>query len=368
MEDKIVRPVLIPLLNQNEPEALLAELYVAEGQYVRQGDPIVSLETTKSTTELVAEAGGYIRGLRHSKGQSARAGELLCYLAADPQWAPPESVEEKTTIAEEMRITQPALELARRLGLSLANLPTDVLITEAMVRSLVSPAAIAASDSEFLPTPGADFDPTEIVIYGGGGHGKMVVDLLRARGAYRIAGFIDDGLQPGTTIMGLPVLGNGQILAELHAQGVRLAVNAVGGIGDIRVRIKIFERLVEAGFACPAVTHPSAYLDPTANLEAGAQVMAMAYVGSEARLGFGSIVNTGAIVSHDCQLGSFTIISPGAMLAGEVQVGSQALIGMGATVNLGVKIGRGARLGNGATVKTDVPEAGVVHAGTVWPA
>ena len=40
---------------------------------------------------------------------------------------------------------------------------------------------------------------------------------------------------------------------------------------------------------------------------------------------------------------------------------------MGVTVNLRVKIGDRARIGNSATVKQDVPENGIVHAGTIWP-
>jgi acetyltransferase-like isoleucine patch superfamily enzyme len=40
---------------------------------------------------------------------------------------------------------------------------------------------------------------------------------------------------------------------------------------------------------------------------------------------------------------------------------------MGVTVNLRVSIGARARLGNGCTIKADVPEHGVVRAGTIWP-
>ena len=53
--------VTIPLLNPNEPEALLAALHVSEGQQVSTGDPLCTLETTKSTAELQAESDG-IRG------------------------------------------------------------------------------------------------------------------------------------------------------------------------------------------------------------------------------------------------------------------------------------------------------------------
>jgi acetyltransferase-like isoleucine patch superfamily enzyme len=40
---------------------------------------------------------------------------------------------------------------------------------------------------------------------------------------------------------------------------------------------------------------------------------------------------------------------------------------MGVTVNLGVRIGRYARCGNGSVIAGDVPENGLVRAGSVWP-
>ncbi|MGW8251507.1 MAG: lipoyl domain-containing protein, partial [Anaerolineales bacterium] len=81
--------VTIPLLNPNEPEALLAALHVIEGQLVAAGDPLCTLETTKSTAELEAESGGFVVGLRFSQGQTVRAGDALCYLAESPNWQPP---------------------------------------------------------------------------------------------------------------------------------------------------------------------------------------------------------------------------------------------------------------------------------------
>jgi sugar O-acyltransferase (sialic acid O-acetyltransferase NeuD family) len=186
-------------------------------------------------------------------------------------------------------------------------------------------------------------------------------------GVYHIVGVVDDGLTTTETIMGVPVLGSAKVLPSLYARGVRLAVNAVGGIGNLAVRQKVFEVLAGAGFACPAVVHPTAFVETSASLSPGVQVMPHAYVGSQAQLGFGCIVNTGAIISHDCILGDLVNVSPGAILAGEVQVGAEALIGMGVTINLRAQVGVGARIGNGATVKADVPENGIVHAGDVWP-
>ncbi len=358
--------VQFPLINANEPEALLAAVHVQLGQHVTRGEVLCTLETTKSAADLLAEVDGYVVGLQHTTGDSVHAGELFCYLAEEPGWVPPKP--ERTapagniTLPQGLRITQPALALAKEKGLDLGKLPAGPLVTEGMLRQLVEGVTQPA-----YAVPQDTFDPTAILVYGGGGHGKSLIDLLRALGSYHIVGIVDDSLESGIRLMGLPVLGGSEMLADLARQGVRLAVNAVGGIGNVSVRVQVFQKLAEAGFACPAVIHPSAWIEPSASLAAGVQVFPHAYVGSEARVGYGAIVNTGAIVSHDCQIGDYANISPGAMLAGEVQVGAGTLVGMGATINLQVSIGTGARIGNSATVKSDVPEKGVVRAGAVWP-
>jgi pyruvate/2-oxoglutarate dehydrogenase complex dihydrolipoamide acyltransferase (E2) component len=84
-----VTEILIPLLNPNEPEALLAALHVSEGQQVSSGDLLCTLETTKATSDLPVEGSGYIVGLRFSQGETVRAGERLCYLTSSPDWTPP---------------------------------------------------------------------------------------------------------------------------------------------------------------------------------------------------------------------------------------------------------------------------------------
>ncbi len=368
----MTHPITLPLINPNEPEALLAALHVSEGQLVKGGDLVCSLETTKSTADVVAESRGYLVGLRFQVGQTVRAGDVLAYLAESPDWVPPrpqgEDLSDRAqpeggeTLPEDLRITQPALSLARQHNLALEKLPRGILVTEARVQEV-----LAGTVGEPGPALQGKFDPTALVIYGAGGHGKSLLDLVRTLGSYRVVGFIDDGVPAGEVVMGLPVLGGREQLTVLYQQGVRLAVNAVGGIGELAVRRVVFERILEAGFGCPSVVHPGAVLEPNATLAPGVQVFPLAYVGSQVQVGFGTIINTGAIVSHECTLGDLVNVSPGAILAGGVQVGEGALIGMGVTVNLLVRVGKGARLGNGATVKADVPEGGIVPAGSVWP-
>lgn len=357
--------VTIPLINPNESEARLVALHVKAGQKVKEGALLATLETTKSTFELTAEKAGYVVGVTTKPGELIKAGATLCYLAGSKDWKPPKVKRETATVGipDGLRITQPALLLAQKGKLDLSTLPVGPIITEQQIRSAVA----KTSQRENLPIPVAAKEPNSLIVYGAGGHGKAVIDLLRAAGGYTLVGVIDDGRQPGDWVLDVPVLGGESLLPLIKGAGCRLAVNAVGGIGAMSSRIKVFEKIEQAGFDSPNLIHPSAVVEPSAKPNTGAQIFPHAYVGSSAALGRGCIVNTGAIVSHDCVLADYVNLAPGAILAGAVSVGEGTLIGMGVTVNLNVSIGAGARIGNGATVKSDVPDGGIVRAGAIWP-
>jgi sugar O-acyltransferase (sialic acid O-acetyltransferase NeuD family) len=365
---KISHPVNIPLLNPNEPEAKLVKLHVHEGQHVREGDQICTLETTKSTSDQFAEISGFIAGLTIKEGQTVHAGNILCYIANSPDWQPMlddsgiQQEFDQDTIPDGLRITQPALNLAKKNNFDLNLLPIGPLITENSIKDMINSSSLSK-----ITIPDSEFNSNAIIVYGGGGHGKSLIDLLKSLQTYDIVGIIDDGIPLGELILGVPVIGGAEILPDILSKGIRLAVNAVGGIGNINVRIQVFHQLAQTGFGFPILIHPTAYVESSALLSPGVQIFPHAYVGSEVKIGYGSIINTGVIVSHDCIIGDFVNISPGAILAGQVQIGDGVLIGMGVTINLQAKIGIGARIGNNATIKSDVPNQGVVQAGKVWP-
>jgi len=212
-------------------------------------------------------------------------------------------------------------------------------------------------------------DPTlpPVIVYGGGGHGKTLIEAIQVGQEFQVLGVIDDGLPVGLQLLGVPVLGGEGLLPELLDHGVTMAVNGVGGIGNPDARWHVFELLQKAGFNFPTIIHPTAYLEPSAKVTAGVQVLGMAYVGTQVNIGFGSVVNIGAILPHDCQIGQCVNLSPGVMLAGNVSIADFSQVGMGATINLNIMVGEHVRIGNNATIKSDVPDRTVVRAGTIWP-
>ncbi len=198
---------------------------------------------------------------------------------------------------------------------------------------------------------------------GAGGHGKVMVEALRAMGGFRIVCFIDprDELW-GTEVAGVEVIGGDDLLGRQYDAGVRHIFIGLGGADDTRPRMRLYERALAAGFTPISTVHPHAVLSPSARLGEGVSVLAGAVLNADAEVGANVIVNTAAVVEHDCRLGDHAHVATGARLASGVSVGRGVHVGAGATVLQGLHLGEGAVVGAGAVVIGDV-EDGVVVVG-----
>jgi sugar O-acyltransferase (sialic acid O-acetyltransferase NeuD family) len=192
----------------------------------------------------------------------------------------------------------------------------------------------------------------KVVIIGAGGHGRVVLDILRQEGAHEVSGFVDSnpGLQ-GRWVDGVEVLGPPQALAGVKSMGIAGAIVAVG---DSAARRMLFETARRSGLELINAVHPSANLAGNAVLGRGVVVAAGALVCAHCRIGDAAILNTGCIIDHETVVGPACHICPGARIAGRVSIGAGAFIGIGATVIQRVHIGPQAIVGAGAVVLQDV--------------
>ena len=200
-----------------------------------------------------------------------------------------------------------------------------------------------------------------VVGFGAGGHAKVVIEILRSMRQYDIVGLLDTRRELwGTKIVGVEVLGDDSLLAELKQRGIEHAFIGVGTVGDAQPRRQLYEKVSGSGFQIVAAIHAAAVVSASATIGAGPTIMAGAIVNANAAIGNNVIVNTGAIVEHDCVIGDHTHIATGARLAGSVQVGPGSHIGIGAVVRQEIVIGAGAIVGAGAVVVRDVPSGKTV--------
>lgn len=195
-----------------------------------------------------------------------------------------------------------------------------------------------------------------VFVYGAGGHGKVVAEILRVCGI-EIEGFIEDDPEKHGETFGLKVSGDGDWLAERAALR---PVSVALGIGDNSTRREIAERCARSDILILTVVHPSATIAPSARISAGGVIMAHAVINPDSVIGPGAIINTAAIVEHDCRVGNFAHLSPRATIGGRVDVADLSWLGMGSTVLPGLRVGTGSIVGAGATVLQDVGDWTVV--------
>ncbi len=199
----------------------------------------------------------------------------------------------------------------------------------------------------------------DVIIVGAGGHGRVVLEILRSAGQHRVVGFLDaDESLAGTTVMGVPVLGHPQHLLKVRGK----AKGAIVAVGDNRARISYAKHLTEAGLELVSAIHPKSVVMASVRIGRNVIVAAGAVVGTEAVVEDSVIINTSAVVDHECVIGEGAHIAPGAVLAGRVRIGAGAFVGLGSRIIQCLSVGEGAVVGAGAVVLRDIA-AGVTVVG-----
>lgn len=190
----------------------------------------------------------------------------------------------------------------------------------------------------------------QIIVIGGGGHAKVVIDSIRSVGD-EVIGILDDNLSVGEHVLNVPILGKIEDYKQFDKY------KFVIGIGDNTLRKLISERIGNQ-VSWHTVIHRSAVVSDYSSVGAGSVIFANAVINANATLGMHCIINSGAIVEHDNVLGDFVHVSPAASLGGVVTVGENTHIGIGATVRNALHICGDCIIGAGAVVVKDITEKG----------
>ena len=194
----------------------------------------------------------------------------------------------------------------------------------------------------------------KLLLIGGGGHCKSVLDSLLLLNRYVEIGIIDKKEHIGELILNIPIIGDDDDLTELYHRGYREAFITLGSIGSPQNRVRLFEMIEKIGFNIPNIIDLTAVISKDVKLSKGIFIGKNSAINVGAYIGKGSIINTSSTIEHDCSVGDFVHISPGSILCGEVQVGDHTHIGARSVIKQGLKIGSNSIIGMGSVVLNDV--------------
>jgi len=199
----------------------------------------------------------------------------------------------------------------------------------------------------------------KVLVWGAGGHGKVIVDALMAGGEWEVVGILDeDEKKWGVEVLGVKVfsLEGGVAEAAKRLECGRVAI----AIGDNYARFEKFEQVRRADLTPMNVVHPSAHVSRFAKLGEGVAILAGATINPGTTIEDNVCVNTSASVDHDNYLEISCHIFPNATLTGGVRIAEFAYVGSGAVVAPNLTVEKYSYVGAGAVVLVNVAEGTVV--------
>jgi len=177
----------------------------------------------------------------------------------------------------------------------------------------------------------------KIILIGGGGHCKSVIDVIELTNKYEIIGIIDIKENIGKKVLDYEIIGCDDDLQTIF-QTCKNACITVGHIKSNALRVKLFTKTKEIGFNLPIIISPFAYVSKHASIDEGTVVMHHAFVSADAKVGKNCIINTKALIEHDCIVEDNCHISTASVLNGGVIVKENTFFGSNTTSKQGIEI------------------------------
>jgi len=186
----------------------------------------------------------------------------------------------------------------------------------------------------------------KILLIGGGGHCKSVIDVIESQNRFEIGGIVDNKSLIGERVLGYEIIASDDEFDKLVKE-FKYAVVTVGQLKNWKTRDTLFKKLKKYGFILPTIVSPRAYLSKHAKVEEGCVLM------------HDVLVNAGAIIKHNC------IINSKALIEHDAIVNENCHISTGAIINGGVIVEKNCFVGSNVVTKQyiTIPENSFVKAG-----
>lgn len=195
-----------------------------------------------------------------------------------------------------------------------------------------------------------------LILVGGGGHCKSVIDVAESAG-YNILGILDMPEDVGKQVLGYKVIGTDDDIT-LYVDKAEFVIT-VGFIKNPAIRIKLCNKVKEAGGKLATVIASTAHVSEYSTIGEGTVVMHQAFVNAGAHIGANCIINTNCNIEHDAHVGNQCHISTGTMVNGDCKIGERVFVGSQSVLANGVTIGDDIIVGAASFVRKSIEEKGI---------
>ena len=197
----------------------------------------------------------------------------------------------------------------------------------------------------------------KLVLLGGGGHCRSVIECIESSDTYNIVGISDITENLGKMVSGYPVICDDNTLLNLKTDDLFFLVT-IGQIHTPDPRIRAYDFLQKNNLRIATVVDKQSIVSVKATIGQGTVILRNVFINAGVEIGSNCIINTGAIIEHDSLIGNNVHISTGAIINGDCSIGEGCFIGSGAIISNGVTIAPYTLVGAGSIILKSIKTVG----------
>lgn len=195
-----------------------------------------------------------------------------------------------------------------------------------------------------------------LILIGGGGHCKSVIEVAESAG-HTILGILDRPDEVGKKVFDYEIIGVDDDIPN-YVDKAEFVIT-VGFIKNPALRIKLYEKVLQAGGKLATLIASTAHVSKYTQIGQGTVIMHQAFVNAGAAIGDNVIINTFANIEHDAHIGNQCHISTGTMVNGDCVIGDNCFIGSQSVLANAISICSDVVVGAGSLVRKSINQSGI---------
>ena len=360
----------IEQINVSDDKYLLASITVESGSFVKKGEIVYSVESSKATVDVEAPCDGFI--YFSPKVEELEEYPVGCLIAqiVDSEQNP---FEKESEDASKDAVVNDAVEQSentiQRIEQVFTEAALELMKKYSIPRESFSNSFIAKQDvldklkSKDLGCWGYNNTIRRVAIIGAGRGSVQVLDLISHLDGYVASVIFDDTPEKqGTYLYGVPIVGPVVFndIAKNYYDGLfDCIVNSVST--SVEFRKKCYESLSEKGVPFCNLIHPTTIIGQNVRMGTGNIIFPLSHIGPNAEIGNDCFITAKTSLEHHNIVGDHCCFGPGVFTSGSVTIKECVKFGAGIYVEPWITIGEWSLIASGCIITNNIPARVVVR-------
>jgi len=356
----------VPIQSVNEDKFILAEWVIPEGKFVKKGQVICVVETTKAIYEVEASYEGYLFHL-FPEGAECMFDNPVALISEkddvnvkDEYFSLLHKHDRTKGDVQARRYTKKAELVARRHGINIDDIQASGIIQEADVLQYIRSQKIEKEDEDIVYDRYPDTFVKRVIVLGAGVGAVQIIDAIMRGSTHKAVGILDDNPSlHKKKIFGVEVLGPLALAQDLIKNGLSDSL-IISFSNDLHRRARIFRDLQKRNLPFTNIIDHTVQIHFNVKIGAGNVILCNSSVGPCTSMGDNNFLSAYTNIDHHNILGNNCTFGPGVMTSGEVQVKDNVKFGTGVFIEPGLCIGENSIISSGSIITFDIPDNSIV--------